>query len=72
MINPRITSNPDVCGGEPCVAGTRIPVHVVLGHLAAGDDWDTLLEEYPRLTREDIRACLEYATYLCTEKALAV
>jgi uncharacterized protein (DUF433 family) len=72
MHHSRITSDPQVCGGEPCVQGTRIPVQVVLGHLAGGDDMETILAEFPRLSREDVLACLEYAAYLCTEKALAV
>lgn len=68
--NPRITSNPKVCGGEPCIKGTRIPVHIVLSHLAAGDSWDTVLEQFPRLTAEDVKACLQYAVYLTTEKSV--
>ncbi len=70
-VNPRITADPNVCGGDPCVAGTRIPVHVILSHLAAGDSMETVLEEFPRLERADIEACLEYAAFLCTEKAVA-
>ena len=60
-MNPRITSDPEVCGGEPCIAGTRIPVHIILSHLAAGDSVDTLLKEFPRIQKQDIDACLEYA-----------
>ena len=61
-------SDPNVCGGEPCVAGTRIPVHVILSHFAAGDSKEIILEQFPPLREEDIRACLEYAAYLTTEK----
>lgn len=67
----KISSNPSVCGGEACVTGTRIPVHVVLGHLAGGDDIQTLIEHFPELRREDVLACLEYARYICTEKVIA-
>ena len=67
---PRITADPKVCGGEPCIAGTRVPVHVILSHLSAGDDAETVLREFPRIERDDIRAGLEYASFLCTEKAL--
>lgn len=70
MNNPRIVANPAVCGGEACVAGTRVPVHTVLSHLAAGDTIDSLLVDFPRLVREDVEACLEYAAFLCTEKAI--
>ena len=67
-MNERITSDPAVCGGEPVVRGTRIPVHVVLSHLAAGESEASLLENFPRLTHEDVLACLDYAAYLATEK----
>lgn len=58
----RIEINPEVCSGRPVVRGTRIPVHTVLGVLAAGDDIDEVLKGYPRLTRDDVLACLEYAS----------
>ena len=70
--NPRIISDPAICSGEPCVAGTRIPVWVVLSHLAAGEDMETILRNFPRLTKEDLLACLEYASYLATEKVVPV
>jgi uncharacterized protein (DUF433 family) len=69
MKNTRIISDANICGGEPCIKGTRIPVYVILSHLAAGDDYETILKNFPRLKREDILACLEYAAYLSTEKA---
>lgn len=59
--NPRISSNPEICGGDPCVTGTRIPVHIVISHLAAGDTLEMLLKDFPRLEKEDIVACIEYA-----------
>ena len=68
----RIISDPTICAGEPCIKGTRIPVHIVLSHLAAGDDYDTVISNFPRLTLEDIKACLEYASYLATEKDMAL
>ncbi|MBI5245198.1 MAG: DUF433 domain-containing protein [Elusimicrobia bacterium] len=57
--NPRIVSDPNVCGGDPCVKGTRIPAHIILTHLAAGDSWETVLSQFPKLAAGDIRACLE-------------
>ena len=69
-MNPRIASDPNICGGEPCVKGTRIPVHIILSHLATGEDYEMVLREFPRLTREDILACLEYASFLTTERAV--
>lgn len=66
-MNERIVSDVNVCGGEPCVRGTRIPVRVVLSHLAAGDTTEQVLRDFPPLTEADIRACLEFASYLATE-----
>ena len=71
-MNERIVVDPNICGGEPTVRGTRIPVHVVLSHLAAGDTSDTILRQFPRLTAEDISACLGYAAYLAHEKAVPI
>ncbi len=59
----RIVSIPDVCDGEPCVRGTRIQVQIVLSHLATGDTYEMLLQHFPRLTQEDIQACLSYAEF---------
>ncbi len=67
MITDRVISDLKVCGGEPCVKGTRIPVRVVLSHLAAGDTVEQMLKDFPNLTEADVRACLEYASYLATE-----
>lgn len=57
----RIVVNPQVMAGKPVVRGTRIPVELVLHKLAQNPDVEELLLDYPRLTRDDIRACLEYA-----------
>ena len=69
-MNERITSDPQVCGGEPCVKGTRIPVRIILSHIAAGEDNAVILKQFPHITQEDIIACLEYASYLATEKSI--
>ena len=71
-MKERIISNPDICGGAPCIKGTRIPVHIILSHLAAGDDFDIILKNFPGITIEDIKACLEYASYLATEKEISI
>jgi len=68
--NSRIVSDPNICGEEPCIRDTRIPVYVILSHIAAGEDYDTILKNFPRLKLEDILDCLEYAAYLATEKAV--
>ena len=57
----RITINPKILGGKPIIGGRRLAVEHVLGMLAAGDTAETLLEGYPWLEPEDIRACLLYA-----------
>jgi len=61
-MTERISIKPDVCNGRPVVRGTRIAVQTVLEFLAAGDSIDDVLEEYPRLTRADVKACLNYAS----------
>ena len=69
-MKTRIVSDHRICGGEPCIKGTRIPVYVILSPLAAGEDYDTIIKNFPALKAEDIVACLEYAAYLATEKAV--
>jgi uncharacterized protein (DUF433 family) len=57
----RITFNPDIFGGKPIIRGKRLAVEHVLGMLSAGDSFETILEGYDWLEREDILACIEYA-----------
>jgi len=64
----RISINPNICHGQACVRGTRIPVHLIVRMLANGDTVEDLLAEYPPLTREDIMACLDYAAELAEEQ----
>ncbi|HAO80798.1 MAG TPA: antitoxin [Verrucomicrobia subdivision 3 bacterium] len=61
-MSERISIKPDVCNGRPVVRGTRIAVQTVLEFLAAGDSVEEVLEEYPRLTRADVQACIDYAS----------
>jgi uncharacterized protein (DUF433 family) len=56
-----IECDEDILGGEPVVKGTRITVSVVVGSLADGMTEDEILDAYPQLERDDIRACLRYA-----------
>ena len=56
-----IVSTPDVLRGKPRIKGTRIPVGLVLGYLAAGKTADDILGEFPDLRQEHIPACLAYA-----------
>lgn len=64
VMNSRISINPDICNGRPVIAGTRIPVQTILEFLGAGDSVSDVLEEYPSLSREDIFACIQYASKL--------
>lgn len=57
----RIVLDPDILAGKPVVRGTRIPVELVLAKLARNPDAGDLLLDYPRLTIEDVKACLDYA-----------
>ncbi|HLG30304.1 MAG TPA: DUF433 domain-containing protein [Candidatus Brocadiales bacterium] len=59
-----IVSTPDVLRGKPRIKGTRIPVSLVLGYLAAGNTVEKIIEEFPDLTKEQIAACLDYAREL--------
>jgi len=60
----RITINPAIFGGKPIIRGRRLAVEHVLEMLAAGDSVETILAGYPWLEREDVRACLQYASRL--------
>jgi uncharacterized protein (DUF433 family) len=57
----QIEINPRVCNGKPVIKGTRIPISVILEQIAEGESWDNILENYPELKREDIKAALLYA-----------
>jgi uncharacterized protein (DUF433 family) len=57
----RISVNPAVRSGKPCIKGTRIAVYDVLEYLAGGMTEDQILVDFPDLTRDDIRACLAFA-----------
>ena len=61
-LESRITMDPAMCGGRPCIRGLRIRVSDVLDLLASGLSIQGILEELPRLTEEDVRACLVYAS----------
>jgi uncharacterized protein (DUF433 family) len=63
-MGSRIEINPLVMLGKPVIQGTRIPVELVLRKLAEGATNSDLLDAYPRLTTEDISACLQYAADL--------
>lgn len=61
LLSDRIEVNPDILMGKPVIAGTRIPIHLILNLLASGYDEDRIVEAYPNLSPEDIHAALSYA-----------
>lgn len=67
-IFERITIDPEVMGGKPCIRGLRFPVSRLLGLLAAGETAESILAEYPYLEPEDIREALAYAAALAEEE----
>lgn len=68
LYQERIIQDPDILVGKPVVKGTRIPVELVLAKLAQNPDMEELFADYPRLTIEDVKACLEYAKALVEKK----
>lgn len=74
-MNPllkRISIDPNVCFGRPCVRGTRIWVSLILDFLASGSTVDEILAEYPQLTREDVRAALAYGAEMSRERYVEI
>jgi uncharacterized protein (DUF433 family) len=64
----RISVDPQICHGKPCIKGTRIPVFVILDALAAGMTDQEIIKEYPPVTEEDIRAALLYASLVTRQE----
>ncbi len=70
MVLQRITINPEVCGGKPCIRGMRFPVSRLLGLLASGETRESILHAYPYLKAEDIDEALAYASLLANEEVI--
>lgn len=66
----RITLDPDICHGKPCVRHLRWPVEVILDLVSSGMSIDEILVDHPELEREDIMACLHYARILVSGEAV--
>lgn len=66
----RITVDPNVCTGKPCIRGLRFPVSRLLGLLAFGETKESILNAYPYLEAEDIEEALRYAAYLSEEETM--
>ena len=58
----RISVNPNICFGKPCIKGSRIWVSLVLDFLASGNSMEEILEDYPHFERLDILACIAYGS----------
>ena len=67
MIHKRISVDPNICHGQACIRGTRLPVHLIIKMLANGDTIEELLNAYPSIKAKDIFACLDYAAELAEE-----
>lgn len=74
-MNPllqRISIDPNICFGKPCIRGTRIWVSLILDVLASGTTMEDLLAEYPQLTLDDIRAAIAYGAEMARERYVEV
>lgn len=68
----RISVNPNICFGKPCIKGTRIWVSLILDLLASGVSIEEILEEYPQLEREDILAAIAYGAEMSRERFVEI
>ncbi|MBM4360996.1 MAG: DUF433 domain-containing protein [Deltaproteobacteria bacterium] len=66
-LQDRILRDPQICGGQPVLRGTRVTVRAVLGYLAHGEPVSTVLREFPSLTEEDVRAVIAFAAASASE-----
>jgi uncharacterized protein (DUF433 family) len=64
----RITFNPEVMGGKPCIRGMRVTVGTIVGLIGAGKTIDEVLQEYPYLEQEDVLQALSYAAWRAEER----
>ena len=71
-ILDHISSDPDILHGKPCIKGTRIPVYLIVSLVAEGASNEEIVEDYPSLTPEDIKAAVRYAARLCEYEAYAI
>ena len=68
----RITFNPQVMGGKPCIRGMRVTVGTIVGLVASGKTVDEVLADYPYLEREDILEALSYAAWRAEEQEVPI
>lgn len=68
----RISSDPDICHGKPCIKGTRIPVYLIVSLVAEGETIENIINDYPSINPKDVKAALHYAAKLCEYEAYAI
>jgi uncharacterized protein (DUF433 family) len=68
----RITIDPEVMGGKPCIRGIRVTVGTIVGFIATGKTVEDVLAEYPYLEREDVLEALSYAAWRAEEKEISM
>jgi len=68
----RITIDPAIMGGRPCIRGMRVTVGMIVNNIAGGVSEDGILAAYPYLERDDIRQALQYAARLCSVRDLPI
>ena len=68
----RITQDPAVMGGRPCIRGMRVTVGMIVGQIAAGQSTDEVLADYPYLERDDITQALQYAAWRAEEREVMI
>jgi uncharacterized protein (DUF433 family) len=68
----RITQQPGVMGGKPCIRGMRVTVGMIVSQIGTGQSFEQLLAEYPYLEREDILQAIRYAAWLAEEREVTL
>jgi uncharacterized protein (DUF433 family) len=71
-ILERITIDPNICHGKPCIRGMRWTVEIIIDLLGSGISINEIIEDHPELEREDILACLQYAKMLVASHTLKI
>jgi uncharacterized protein (DUF433 family) len=69
---PRITVDPEVMTGKPCIRGMRVTVGMILGNLGAGVSIEELLEAYPYIEREDVLESIRFGAWLASERYVSL
>ena len=69
---PRITVDPEVMMGKPCIRGMRVTVGMILGNLGAGASIEELLDAYPYIEREDVLESMRFAAWLASERHVSL